>query len=612
MGKLAAVKDDTPAVVDAIVSPEPKHEEDEHLSESLFHSCIDASEFFDTDGTADAPKQEDTEENHKIIGDAKTETSVAVNTIDEEAQDALIMSPIPPSDGAPNSSSTSSWSHIPTPQTKVNSIIFNRERTCLILATSHGVRIRTLESLHYNLFQTQRTSNASNNLGTGTNSDNIDNWICDIPFESGATYAQLHHVSSILAVIPSNSPRCCFLHNPKNPSKPLAVLPMSTAIKRVELTKNVLVCITSDGKLHIFHIKDVNDGEKPVWIQTLSVMHRLDNSRNITRGHNIHFSGSYFDLSSTEEECYLVCKSSNGTSGTVRVYDPTKITEVQISSMNASVNSGARSAAASAHSGGASKSIRRRCHLHTIIDAHEHPVSRMMIGSGSNSSFVATVSSKGTVIRVFGLPNGQQLYEWHRGSRSCQILSLSWNGLGDRLVCYGSSNTIHVFHWNLRQRKNTKSPSSENRHRDVRDFEEVREDNNRDNPTSPGSTHDISEISLYKRIGATIRHHTVGGSASSTPLKYRSFAKIKYQNTLPKNHRQLVVAMLDRCDKNIICQDKKSESSREDTVVVCSSDGELRQYSVKLDGSTKLVQLEDVLVAGGEEATWNQSRGNQS
>ena len=43
-----------------------------------------------------------------------------------------------------------------------------------------------------------------------------------------------------------------------------------------------------------------------------------------------------------------------------------------------------------------------------------------------------------------------------------------------------------------------------------------------------------------------------------------------------------------------------------------SSDGELRQYSVKLDGSTKLVQLEDVLVAGGEEATWNQSRGNQS
>jgi WD40 repeat protein len=268
--------------------------------------------------------------------------------------------------------------------------------------------------------------------------------------------------------------------------------------------------------------------------------------------------------------------------------------------MNASVNSGALSAAASAHSGEArKKSIRRRCHLHTTIDAHEHPVNRMLIGSSPTSSFVATASSKGTTIRVFGLPHGQQLYEWHRGSRSCQILSLSWNGLGDRLVSYGSSNTIHVFEWN--QQQQTKKPViSEYRHGEARNFEEIQEDDNRAESTNAGSTQATSEKPLYKRIGAAIRHHTVGSSTPTAPLKHRSFAKLKCQSTLPKDQHQLVVAMLDRCDANVISGDKNSESSREDTVVVCSSDGELRQYSVKLDGSTKLVQLEDVLVAGAK------------
>ena len=57
-----------------------------------------------------------------------------------------------------------------------------------------------------------------------------------------------------------------------------------------------------------------------------------------------------------------------------------------------------------------------------------------------------------------------------------------------------------------------------------------------------------------------------------------------------------MVAMLDRHDANIISGSKNLNLSREDTVVMCSSNGELRQYSVKLDGTTKLAQLEDVLV----------------
>eukprot|EP00956_Cyclotella_meneghiniana_P033956 scaffold100628_cov85-Cyclotella_meneghiniana.AAC.3 len=95
--------------------------------------------------------------------------------------------------------------------------------------------------------------------------------------------------------------------------------------------------------------------------------------------------------------------------------------------MNASVNNGAVSNAASADSTGeVRKKVRRRCHLHTTIDSHERPVTRMVIGYSSQSSYVATASSKGTTIRVFGL--------WHLGSRSCQIVSLSWNGMADSFV----------------------------------------------------------------------------------------------------------------------------------------------------------------------------------
>ena len=169
--------------------------------------------------------------------------------------------------------------------------------------------------------------------------------------------------------------------------------------------------------------------------------------------------------------------------------------------------------------------------------------------------------------------------------------------MGDRLVSYGSSNTIHVFEWNIQhQHKKNEFIDLEHSHPDVRDFENIRENIDAAGSTTVTRVMDAtSNKPLYKRIGAAIRLHTVGSSAPSTPLKHRSFVKLKYQNEAKDQH-QLVAAMLDRHDANVISGSKNSNSSREDTVVMCSSNGELRQYSVKLDGTTKLAQLEDVLV----------------
>ncbi|KAL3801032.1 hypothetical protein HJC23_002325 [Cyclotella cryptica] len=611
-------------------------DDDDLCNESLFHSCISATGFL-SEGDASNGHEES-----EVNSDDRDVREFARNRAANDTKSATAAAPTnePPLDDAfessnetSNSHSTSSWNLLPpkdAAQTaKVNSLTFDRHRTCLILSTSRGVRIRTLQSLHYSLLHNHHESTNTTHLHDETTTHD-ESWIYDIPFQGGATYAQFLHTASLLALISPSSPRCCFLYHAKNASNALAALPMSAAVKRVELTRSVLVCITADGRLQIFHMRCDSDGmattttttttTTPLWIQTLNVMHPSDTVRNITRGMNIFFSGSYFDLSPDETAPYLVCKSFHGTAGTLRVYDPTRVTEVEISSPscgNVSLYSGdGMSVAASTSSRVPSAGevvrtkVRRRCHLHTTIDAHEHAVTRMLIGGGggAGTSFLATVSSKGTTVRVFGLPRGEQLWEWHRGSRSCHILSLSWNGSGDRLVSYGSSGTIHVFEWNHQQAKKAGHDTStlEYSHGDVRDFEELNEDRSQshstNNATGFGSTSaNKSDKPLYKRIGASIRWHTVGGSHTTTPLKRRSFAKLKYQSTGLKIAQQehLVVALLDRQDTNIISgSNSKSASSREDTVVMCTLTGELRQYSVKLDGCFQVIQMEDVLFRG--------------
>ncbi|KAL7485063.1 hypothetical protein ACHAW6_010691, partial [Cyclotella cf. meneghiniana] len=600
-------------------------DDDDPWNEALFHSCISATGFQAESDAINFNRESQTNSEDDNVGGFRISNEDSKSDADDIAaapnEEQPLRDAVESTNESSRSHSSSSWNHLPpkdAAQTaKVNSINFDRNRTCLILSTSRGVRIRTLKSLHHD------------------DATNDERGIFDIAFRGGVTYAQFLPAASLLAMIPPNSPRCCFLYDVENATNALAALPMSAAVKRVEFTTKVLVCVTADGRLHVFRMNHDTDRTKehgrpddvttPLWIQTLNILHPSDSLRNITRGTNIFFSGAYFDLSPHESEPYLVCKSFNGTPGTIRVYDPTRVTEVEISSptcANSSLHSGdgisaAASASSRTHSASAAvpTRVRRRCHLHATIDAHEHPVARMLIGSGGGrSSFLATASARGTAIRVFGLPHGEQLWEWHRGSRSCQILSLAWNGPGDRLVSYGSSGTVHVFEWNRQQPKKNGQPFSrlEQSHGDVRDFEEVKEDRtptrSTNHTTGLGATSDSqSDKPLYKRIGASIRRHTVGGNNAATPLKKRSFAKLKYPHTGSMGAQQqqhLIVALLDKQDSTFISgSSNTSESSREDTVVTCTLTGELRQYSVKLDGSFKVTDMEDVLFGGANNVS---------
>ena len=122
-------------------------------------------------------------------------------------------------------------------------------------------------------------------------------------------------------------------------------------------------------------------------------MHPSDSPRNVTRGMNGFNASSYFDFSPDEDQSYLICKSFNGSPGTVQVYDPTIVKELSNdASYNASIGSGSAPSVTK---------FKHRIHFLTSINAHDHSVTRMLIGGGTNTqpTYLATASSKGTAIQ---------------------------------------------------------------------------------------------------------------------------------------------------------------------------------------------------------------------
>ena len=77
------------------------------------------------------------------------------------------------------------------------------------------------------------------------------------------------------------------------------------------------------------------------------------------------------------------------------------------------------------------------------ISAHQHALS--MIRFSPDSSFVATASEKGTLIRVFDSTTGQLLSVFRRGALSSTILTLCFSPNNSQLIAVSNNGTIHLF-----------------------------------------------------------------------------------------------------------------------------------------------------------------------
>ncbi|RCH88943.1 autophagy- protein [Rhizopus stolonifer] len=119
-------------------------------------------------------------------------------------------------------------------------------------------------------------------------------------------------------------------------------------------------------------------------------------------------------LSSSTEHCYLACQplhpsstnTANG-SGDLEVYDANTMS------------------------------------LANIVQAHKSPISCVVMNTKGN--LIATASEKGTMIRVFSIPNANKIYQFRRGSYAARIYSISFNFVSTLLCVSSDTETVHIF-----------------------------------------------------------------------------------------------------------------------------------------------------------------------
>lgn len=78
-----------------------------------------------------------------------------------------------------------------------------------------------------------------------------------------------------------------------------------------------------------------------------------------------------------------------------------------------------------------------------IINAHRTAIACLALNSAGD--LLATASEKGTVIRVFSLPDGHMRFQFRRGSYSARICHLSFDRESTLLCVASDTDTVHLF-----------------------------------------------------------------------------------------------------------------------------------------------------------------------
>ncbi|XP_041857526.1 WD repeat domain phosphoinositide-interacting protein 1 [Melanotaenia boesemani] len=79
-----------------------------------------------------------------------------------------------------------------------------------------------------------------------------------------------------------------------------------------------------------------------------------------------------------------------------------------------------------------------------MIPAHDSPLAALAFNTSATK--LASASERGTVIRVFSVPEGLRLFEFRRGmKRYVNISSLSFSSDGQFLCASSNTETVHIF-----------------------------------------------------------------------------------------------------------------------------------------------------------------------
>ncbi|XP_070580026.1 WD repeat domain phosphoinositide-interacting protein 2-like isoform X2 [Ptychodera flava] len=95
----------------------------------------------------------------------------------------------------------------------------------------------------------------------------------------------------------------------------------------------------------------------------------------------------------------------------------------------------------------------------TMIPAHDSPLAALAFNATATK--LATASEKGTVIRVFSVPDGVKLFEFRRGMKRCvSINSLAFTTDSMFLSASSNTETVHIFKLETPREKPTEEQGS--------------------------------------------------------------------------------------------------------------------------------------------------------
>eukprot|EP00815_Leptocylindrus_aporus_P002488 CAMPEP_0116058562 /NCGR_PEP_ID=MMETSP0322-20121206/5268_1 /TAXON_ID=163516 /ORGANISM="Leptocylindrus danicus var. apora, Strain B651" /LENGTH=478 /DNA_ID=CAMNT_0003542763 /DNA_START=356 /DNA_END=1792 /DNA_ORIENTATION=- len=324
------------------------------------------------------------------------------------------------------SSSSPSPSKRSERQEVIRSINFNQDYTCLSVSTSNGYRIYSLRAASSGSDRMERSAShataattASSIVSGGSNSaavsrsggrDNVIELLhsTTVVQGNGTLICQLLYCTSLIVVVYAKNPRLLSVED-ASMNKVRCERAFETKIVRVELNRMRLVVLTADGMLHVFDLATMK------LLSSIPVVA----SSNATRLLSMNYSGvagMFFKLSdrtnASGHSNWLVCRNVDML-GSVKVYNAISVK------------------------------------MENIVKAHVNEVAHMALGgSGSQDNtneILVTASSKGTIIRIFALPNCQELYSVRRGMSSSHIYSIALDPCSRRLLVSSSTGTVHLF-----------------------------------------------------------------------------------------------------------------------------------------------------------------------
>ncbi|KAF9178314.1 autophagy protein [Haplosporangium sp. Z 767] len=209
-----------------------------------------------------------------------------------------------------------------------------------------------------------------------------------------------------------------------------------------------------------------------------------------------------------------------------------------------------------------------------IVQAHKTSVSNISINS--EGTMLATASDKGTVIRIWSIPNAQRLFQFRRGTQSARIYSLSFN-LASTLLCVSSdTDTVHIF-------KLGGSSSGGGHRSNGGSF-----DGSSDKGSGMSSMIRRQSMHIGKNLAGSVGSY-LPGAITEIFEPSRDFAHLK----LPSAGVQSVIAL----------------SNTTPQVMVATSEGYLYQYNIDLENGGPCVLLKQLsLLESSDDVGANEKR----